>query len=140
MICTFFGHRDTPESVEPLIEETVIKLIGEGVNEFLVGNNGRFDGYVRSILKRLAEKYKIKYSVVLAYMPVAKRDGEDFFDTVYPEVLAGVPRKFAILKRNRYMIDMSDVIVVYVRHSDGGAYTALEYAEKKKKRIVNLVS
>ena len=36
------------------------------------------------------------------------------------------------------MIDRADLIVVYVNHLSGGAYQAMQYAEKKGKRILNL--
>ena len=42
--CFFIGHRDTPESVRPLLDETVERHIAEyGVTDFVVGHYGRFD-------------------------------------------------------------------------------------------------
>ncbi len=35
--CTFFGHRDTPNKIEPLLRKTLINLITEkGVTRFLL--------------------------------------------------------------------------------------------------------
>ena len=56
---------------------------------------------------------------------------------IYPP-LENVPLKFAIVKRNEWIIDESDIIIAYVNHTHGGAYKALEYARRKKKFIVNL--
>lgn len=57
MICTFFGHRDAPLSIEKELEKIILSLISEGVDEFLVGNNGSFDllaapkkAYIRQII------------------------------------------------------------------------------------------
>lgn len=47
-----------------------------------------------------------------------------------------VPRKFAISKRNEWMVDVSDVVVSYVTHSWGGAAATAKYAMRKKKRIL----
>lgn len=38
--CTFFGHKDSDESVKKGIKAEVLKLIGRGVRTFYVGNNG----------------------------------------------------------------------------------------------------
>ena len=55
--------------------------------------------------------------------------------TVYPG-LENVPRRFAISHRNRYMVDKADFVVAYVTHSWGGAAQTLEYANQKKKSII----
>lgn len=41
-----------------------------------------------------------------------------------------------ILKRNEYMIDISDVVVSCVKYNYGGAYTTLQYAKRKNKQIM----
>ena len=56
--------------------------------------------------------------------------------SLYPP-LESVPKKLAIVRRNRWMVDQADVVVRYVLHSWGGAATTLEYAKQKKKRIIS---
>ena len=70
-ICTFFGHRDCPETIKPRLREVLIDLItNKGVDTFYVGNQGRFDVIVRGVLWELKKEYpQIDYAVVLAYMP-----------------------------------------------------------------------
>ena len=73
MICTFFGHKDTPKEIEPTLRSTLIDLIAnKNVNVFYVGNNGNFDTMVRRQLEELSQTYPISYSVVLAYLPMSK--------------------------------------------------------------------
>jgi hypothetical protein len=36
------------------------------------------------------------------------------------------------------MIDQSDLVVCCIQHKSGGAYRAIQYAEKQGKKIVNL--
>ena len=44
MVCTFFGHRDTPRIAELILKEKIIYLIeNKNVDKFYVGNNGNFD-------------------------------------------------------------------------------------------------
>ena len=138
----FFGNRDTHSDVKPLLHDTLIDLIeNQGADTFYVGNQGGFDSIVYSELKKLAEIYPhITYSVVLAYMPGKKQDYEfvDYGHTLYPDGLETVPPRFAIDKRNRIMIEWSDIVVTYVRNPFGGAAKFKEFAEKKKKQVINL--
>lgn len=138
MACTFFGHRDCPISVKPRLLATLIDLIEhKGVTMFYVGNQGRFDAIVCSVLRELAEQYpQISYAVVLAYMP---REGEgSATDTILPEGIETVPRRFAIPWRNRWMLGRSDYVVVYVTHSWGGAAQFAALARRKGKAICHL--
>ena len=50
----------------------------------------------------------------------------------------GVHPKSAITLKNRWVVDFSDLVIVYVEKSKGGAYTAMKYAEKQNKKIINL--
>ena len=73
---------------------------------------------VRRVLRELSKKYEIRYYVVLAYMP-EKRDGsgyEDYSDTILPDGIETVPKRFAITYLNKWMLRRSDYVVTYVTH------------------------
>lgn len=141
--CTFFGHKNTPQQANPILRATLIDLIeNKNVNMFYVGNHGNFDYMVRRNLKSLKLDYPdINYAVVLAYMPYQKNElyCEDDSDTIYPDGLETALPKYSITKRNRWMIDKSDYVVVYITHSWGGAARFKELAEKKGKTVINLL-
>ena len=101
-ICCFFGHREVTHNIRPSLTEIIEKLIvDEGVTDFYVGHQGQFDSMVFYVLKELKAKYpQIRYTVVLAYMPdehIKEVYGED---TLFPDGLETVPKRFAISKRN----------------------------------------
>ena len=136
MTVTFFGHKDTPKSIEPVLRSTIIELIEKhNVTVFYVGNQGNFDIMVHRQLRELSLIYPINYSVVLAYLP-NKNNGTE--NTIYPEGLESVPRRFAISHRNKWMINQSDIVVTYVARSFGGAWQFKLTAEKKRKIIIEL--
>ena len=56
---------------------------------------------------------------------------------IYPE-LEKIPQKYAILRRNQWMVSHADFVVGYVKTHYGGAYKALLYAKKHHKPIINL--
>ncbi len=139
MVCTFFGHKDTPKEIEPTLRSTLIDLIeNRNVNVFYVGNNGNFDTMVRRQLEDLSHTYPITYSVVLAYLPTEKNKYDNLTNTIYPEGLETVPKRFAISWRNKWMIQQADVVVTYVTHTYGGAAQFKEMAERQGKNVINL--
>ena len=140
MICTFFGHRDTPPEIKTLLRQILSDLIEQqGVKRFFVGNQGNFDAMARSLLAEFEQTHGISYEIVLAYLPRQEDPLCDTDHTVLPEGIESVPPRFSIEYRNKWMIDHSDIVVTYVRHSFGGATKFKKLAQKKKKTIIELV-
>ena len=137
--CTFFGHRNSPDSIEGKLYEVIEgMIIDEAVQRFYVGNQGNFDRIVCAVLDELRKKHThIQCVNVLAYMP-DKNSEEHIFPTLLPEGLENVPRKFAILKRNGWMLDNSQIAVTYVKRSRGGAAKFSELAYKKGLKVINI--
>ena len=113
------------------------KLINESdTNVFYVGTQGVFDSLVWESLTELKRIYpNIVCYKVLAYLPIKEK--YDSENTIYPEGLENVPRRFSIRKRNEWMIEHSDIVVSYVRHS-GGAETFSSLGKRKGKRVIEV--
>ena len=140
--CCFFGHREVTHNIKPKLTTIIENLITEdGVTEFYVGNQGQFDSMVYSVLKELKAKYpQIRYTVVLAYMPdehIKEVYGEN---TLFPDGLENVPKKFAISKRNYWMIQQSGFAVCHVHKITGGAAKFRVKAEKRGLQIIDVVN
>ena len=140
--CCFFGHREVIHNIRPKLTEIIEKLITEdNVTEFYVGHQGQFDNMVYSVLKELKAKYpQIRYTVVLAYMPnehIKEVYGED---TLFPNGLETVSKRFAISKRNDWMILHSDIAVCYVWKVTGGATKFRGKSEKNGLRIIDILN
>ena len=139
MTVTFFGHKDTPKNIEPTLRTTLVDLIeNHDATEFYVGNNGNFDTMVRRQLEALSQTYPITYSVVLAYLPTKKSEYDELANTILPEGIETVPKRFAISYRNKWIIRQSDVVVTYVTHSFGGAWQFKEMAQRQGKTVIEL--
>ncbi len=139
MICTFFGHKDAPSALIPLLRAVMLDLIKiQGVRQFFVGNQGNFDSMALKLLKEFEKTYSVTYDVVLAYLPKKSDPFFEAYHTVFPEGIETVPRRFAIEYRNKWLIEHSDIIITYVEHSFGGAAKFKALAEKKGKKVVEL--
>ena len=139
---TFFGHKDAPISIQNHLINILTDLIEhKGANIFYVGNHGNFDRLVQAVLSQLESKYPhIRYFIVLAYMPrqTDSTRQSDQSHTIFPYEMATAIPKFAISKRNQWMLQKSDVVVTYVTHSYGGAATFKQLAISRKKQIIEL--
>lgn len=142
MTCCFFGHKDTPPSVRDRLEATVEKLIIEqDVRTFLVGNQGQFDSMVLTVLRNMKKKYPaIDFHVVLAYVPAKKTEWNpyEYWETLLPEGMETVHPRYAISKRNNWMVAEADIVVCYIKHSWGGAAKYVEQADRKGIQIINI--
>ena len=132
--CFLFGHADCPEDMLPKIEDAIENCYTKGVTDFYVGNRGNFDRLAATAVKNVKGRHSdVRLYLLLAYhpaeRPVALWDGCD--GSYYPP-LENVPRPFAIVRANRYMVDHSDALICYVRHI-GNTKNLLEYAQKRKK-------
>lgn len=142
--CTFFGHRDCPESIRASLIKEIERLIcDQQVESFYVGTQGSFDRMAYSALKKLCNKYSnIKVYRVLAYMPqndAVSKDNAEGEDTILPEGIERVHPRYAIVWRNNWMIDRSEYVIAYITHPTGGAYRAVERANIKGMIIMYVI-
>lgn len=137
-LCFFIGHRDAPESIRPGLEQEVERHILElGVTEFVVGHYGNFDRMAANAVLRVKKHYpSVRLTMLLPYHPaeraVALPEGYD--GSYYPRGLEQVPRKYAILRANRYMVEEADYLIAYAPYSVGNSRKLLEYADNREKQ------
>lgn len=137
MIITFCGHHEIEhtDNINDWIHHVIKLLILEGAETFYFGGYGAFDHVAANVARKYKTSYPaLKNILVLAYLD--KTLDSSLYDfTLYPPI-ESVPLRFAISKRNQWMVENSDVVVAYVTHSWGGAMKTLQYARKKNKRII----
>ena len=136
--CTFFGHRDAPSEIKPILRKVIVDLIeNQDIKRFYVGTHGKFDSMALALLEELEQSHIINYEIVLAYLP-KKSESFDAYHTLLPEGIESVPSRFAIEYRNKWMIDHSDFVITYVNRSFGGASKFKNLARRKHKEIIEI--
>ena len=166
----FFGHRkiDVSDELKTVLYKEIENLIvDDEITTFLFGSKSQFDDLCYKIVSELKNKYpNIRRIYVRAESEFidgegsrAYREGlmEHYEHTYYPESVSGAG-KAVYVKRNQHMIDESAVCVVYYdenyaplrrKHSrrdlfdyqpTSGTSVAYKYAERKKRKIVNIYS
>ena len=136
--CFFIGHREADDRLLPRLELVVDRLIREeNVRYFYVGGYGGFDRLAAAVMRRMKQKHPdITLMLVLPYHPAERpTEAPDGFDgTYHPEVLKSTPKRYAIVRANRIMVDACDWLVCYVRHGVGNSRKLLEYAQRSAAR------
>ena len=140
--CFFIGHREASEEIYPVLYAAVEQHIVEyGVTEFFVGHYGRFDRLAALAVKEAKRFYpEVKLTLLLPYHPAQRHiPTPDGFDgTFYPSGMESVPRKAAIIRANRYVVDHVDYLIAYAWHPASNARELVDYA-KGHKRIGKIV-
>lgn len=146
MIVTFCGHRDFQETDE--IKERLLRELlnlAEG-NETLIcyaGGYGSFDRFAARCVKDAQKTAKnIRNCLVIPYLTASLqkelKEQEGFFDEIIYPALENVPPRFAIIRRNEWMVEQADLVIGYIAHNFGGAARTWKYANRKDIPLINL--
>ena len=137
LVVTFCGHTDwygTSTEISQL-HSVIRQLILEGADTFFLGGYGRFDDCAAATVRDLKAEFPNIRSLLVIPYPDREYCKNLYDGSLFPPIEKTPPR-FAISKRNEWMIGQADVVVSGVNRDWGGAYAALRYAKRKKKRIV----
>lgn len=137
-VCTFFGHRELYQDVGSQLEGAIISAIHQGYDIFWCGGYGAFDLNAAGTVFRCKKIYPhIQILLILAYLPA--HPISDIYDhSIYPEGVEIGPPRFAIRRRNEWMINNCDGAICYVNLTYGGAYAAYQKLQRQDKILTNL--
>ena len=148
MIISFAGHAklSSHDSIKEIVKEQIRKnIVGAEKVICYLGGYGDFDAICARACKELKEEeISIESVFVTPYMDFSSqaklKDLQTcgLYDVVMYPPLEGVPPRFAILKRNEWMMKNADLVIAYVDHEYGGAYQSLRMARRRKKKIINV--
>ena len=133
--CFFIGHRDAPDELRPLLSEAVERHIMQyGVMEFIVGHYGRFDAMAASAVRAAKQLHpEISLVLLLPHYPFPyETDGFDA--TFYPPDMESVPKPFAIVRANEYVIRTADYLICYDRGQIGKTRDFVELARQRERK------
>ena len=140
--CFFIGHREASSEIFPALIDAVEQHIVEyGVTEFIVGNYGGFDHMAaKAVIAAKNQHPEITLSMLIPYHPAERPMAlpHGFDNTFYPSGMEKVPRKLAIVRANRYMVDHVDYLIAYAWHPASNSRNLIEYAIRKNVPVTNI--
>lgn len=150
---SFFGHSQifNKNSVKEKLMNKLRELIPQGFSRLLMGCHGNFDGISLSTCLDYKKQFNdtIEINVVLTSFSFLKKDEYgnsqvDFYkekgcDTIFYDI-EEIFYKNRITYSNKKMVDDSDLIICYVDMNSyrSGAKTAVKYALRQNKKVINL--
>ena len=149
--CMFTGHRRIERQhgvqLSKRLDELIDRLVSEGYTDFCVGGAIGFDTVVA--LKVLEKKCQYEFIRLCLYLPCHNQDRgwSDTLKRAYYYVLKNADSvQYAseeyvtgcMQKRNRQMVDDSEICVAYCGSSSGGTAYTVAYAKKKGIDVINL--
>ena len=136
--CFFIGHREAPDSLLPQLSAEVERHITElGATDFVVGTYGWFDAMAARTVKVAKKSHpEVTLTLLIPYhpfdRPIPTPDGFD--GTFYPPGMENVPKRVAIVRANRYMVDHCDYLIAYAWHPASNARELVEYARRRERK------
>jgi hypothetical protein len=110
-------------------------IIEYGVTDFVVGRYGRFDTLAAKCVKAAKKRRpEVTLTLLLPYHPYDRPTPTPpgFDGTFYPPGMETVPKRAAIIRANRYMVEHSEYLIAYAWHPASNARELVEYAQKRQ--------
>ena len=140
--CFFIGHRDAPDDIYPALYDAVMRHIeAYGVTDYVVGHYGRFDTMAARAVRAVKRIHPdVSLSLLLPYHPAERKVWQpDQYDSlIYPPGMETVPRRAAIVRANKYMVDHCTHLIAYAWHPASNARELVEYALRHNVHVCNL--
>lgn len=136
--CFFIGHREAPDALLSQLTAEIERHITEyGVTDFVVGRYGRFDALAAKCVKAAKKHHlEVTLTMLLSYHPYDRLTPTPpgFDGTFYPSGMETVPKRAAIIRANRYMVEHSEYLIAYAWHPASNAWDLVEYAQRYEKQ------
>ncbi len=148
MVISFAGHASVAlrSGVKEIVKEQIRNhIVGVERVTFYLGGYGEFDEICACACRELKKEHgNVELVYVTPYMSLSEQtrikemQSRGLYDaSIYPPI-ENTPPRFAISKRNEWMMANADLIIAYVCRGYGGAYQSLRMAERRKKKIINI--
>ena len=148
MRISFTGHSQIVSSneIKEKVKEHIRSLIPANEPlECYLGGYGDFDIVCARACKELKNEYAcIQLIYISPYISIREQEKIKEMQcaglcdsTIFPPI-ENTPPRYAISKRNEWMMSQADIVIAYVNHHFGGAYKSFQIAKRKNKRIINI--
>lgn len=151
--CCFTGHRVIPKTEYNNIEKTLKRLIAilvnRGIIYYYVGGALGFDTLVARTIISMKKYYNdIRLISVLPCKNQTKGWHKNDIDMYYYIIehsddiiyTAEYYSKDSMFKRNRYLVDNSNLCICYSTRNFGGTYYTINYAKSTGIKVINIAN
>lgn len=138
LTCTFAGHREALERADEFRVPRALLATLESLLErddefcFYFGGMGWFDRLSAQVVHRAKLAAPGKRVRLVLVQPRARRAGdrELYDEVIIPRGLRNFDPHAAILERNRWLVEQSQILIAYIYRPDGDVAAMLRYARQ----------
>ena len=142
------GHRKISKDLDKnKLKEVLNKLIEREYNVFLIGMAVGFDTLCFQILEEIKKEREIK---IIACIPCKNQDinFNESQKKEYERLIKKADEKilisenytpYCMIKRNKFMVDNSSIVLSYLNTQKGGTANTVQYAIKNNIPVINIV-
>ncbi len=145
----FSGHRMIPDDPElaQRLRASVMEQIENGSRIFIAGGAQGFDTLAaETVLSLKVQNPHIRLHLALPYPAQASswpKYAQERYERIKQQAdvvyyMAAEYARGCIHRRNRFLVDHSDVCICYLNHDSGGTLFTVKYARKQGLRVLNL--
>ena len=141
-VCCGFEHRDMNRDFSRALYAEIERQAAEnGVTTFMTGGMGEFDRELAAAVRLCQRAYPtLRLILVKPYFSSELNTNKNYYESMFdeviiPDVSATAYPKAAITKRNRWLVEKSDVVIAGIYRNNGGAAAAVKYARNLQKPI-----
>ena len=152
--CCFTGHREQKLRrgaglIRRELEKEIRKAVSEGFTTFITGMAYGVDIMAGEIVVNLKKEFPaIKLIAAVPFPGFESRWGEEWknrYQILFQQAdlvrfICDSYASSAYQKRNEWMVEQAQLLLCCVEKQSGGAYTAMKYAERLGKEIINLAT
>lgn len=146
MIVAFCGHSSYISNIEDekIIIDFLIKSVNDEPCDFFLGEYGNFDKFAYACAKKYKSTHHNSKLIFITpyystnYQNTHLNSKKEYFDSIIFPDLETVPPRYAIKRRNKWIVDNANIVIAYITHDYGGAYEMFNYAKKKNKIVYNI--
>lgn len=147
----FTGHRKIPsEQINDIVQRLkniIVELINNGYTDFYAGGALGFDTIAAQTVMELKKDYP-QIKLILALPCMNQTSGWNESDKIMYECIREIADKVVytsdsyfngcMQKRNRYLVDNSNICVSYLTDKKGGTAYTVKYANSKNVTVINI--
>ena len=151
--CCFTGHRQLPtqelEYIAAVLEEIITDLIARGIRYFGTGGALGFDTIAAKTILKLRQKYPHIRLILVLPCYTQTRGWHEKDVAEYERIKAQADKIVytaqeysdgCMHKRNRHLVDNSNMCVCYLTRANGGTDYTVSYARSMGLKVINVAS
>jgi len=150
--CCFTGHRTaklckSEKETKQLLDEAINKAINMGFKIFISGMATGIDTWAAEIiLKKKESNNNIELLCAIPH-PNFEKSRDTAEKRLYSEIVSKANNVILVNDhffrgcyqvRNKWMVDMSSLVIAAFHHIEGGTKNTIDYAKKKNIEVINI--